>query len=391
MLNEKIPRLPAALALFFLLFFPYSSLQKLGLFILFVLFFSYVYSRITRSSLKIYRKNKIIRCNKYHSSTVSFTAENNGFLPLHSIMLLDCGSGHFYPREGTFLSSFSRNESRDYETPLVTDRRGIFDIGPITVYGSDPLVFFPWQKEYPAVCRIIIYPAWHPLHLLLTKGETGGSLKVHNPVYEDQTKLRNIREYQPGDSLKRINWKASAKSGKLLTMEFSSTISAPAFIFLGLEAEMYPLKHRYGIMERAIEAAASVLVEYGGRGQMTGFYSNGLVNGREPYVPAAAGNLQVVTILEILAGIESSSTSGKSLLQDFFNRGVFPPSGTHIYIITPVVDREILVQMEILRRKRMYIKLIYCGTADKVWESLPSSYDCYLLTEYGRELIHEQK
>ncbi|MCK5199971.1 MAG: DUF58 domain-containing protein, partial [Spirochaetales bacterium] len=267
----------------------------------------------------------------------------------------------------------------------------IFDIGPITVYGSDPLVFFPWQKEYPAVCRIVIYPAWHPLHLLLTKGEAGGSLKVHNPVYEDQTKLRNIREYQPGDSLKRINWKASAKSGKLLAMEFSSTISAPAFIFLNLEAETYPSNYRYGIIERAIEAAASVLVEYGGRGQMTGFSSNGLVKGIEPYVPAAAGNLQTVTILEILAGIKSSTISRKTLLQNFFNRAVFPPSGTHIYIITPVIDREILAQLEILRRKRMFIKLIFCGTSDEVWKSLPATYDCYLLAEYGRELVHEQK
>lgn len=388
---KRISRVPVVLALFLLLFFPYSGLWKLGLFLLFVLFFSYLYSRITRNSLKIYRKNKINRFNKYQSSTVSFTVINNGRLPLQSIMLQDSGKGYFHPLKGNFLSFFNSNESRDFETALIMDKRGIFDIGPVTAHGSDPLVLFPWQKVFPAICRIIIYPAWYPLNMLLIKGETGGSLKVHNPVYEDQTKLRNIREYQPGDSLKRINWKASAKSGKLQTMEFSHTISASAFIFLNMEAKKYPLKHRYRIIERAIEAAASVLMEYGGRGQMTGFSSNGLVNEMEPFVPAAAGNMQTIAILEILAGIESIDTSKKSLLQDFFNKAKYPPSGTHLYIITPVIDKEILAQLEILRKKRMFIKLIYCGSNNDVWKKLPVSYDCYLLTEYGEDLIHEQK
>jgi hypothetical protein len=98
-----------------------------------------------------------------------------------------------------------------------------------------------------------------------------GKLSSQNPLYEDLTRRRSLREYRRGDEPRRINWKASirnfAAAGEgglpggpppLLVNEYEAAISCPLVVFLNLDPYEYALPKRELWFERAIEAAAAL-------------------------------------------------------------------------------------------------------------------------------------
>ena len=56
----------------------------------------------------------------------------------------------------------------------------------------------------------------------------------------------------------RINWKVTARTGKLHSMAYLSYLRAPVLIVLNLTREDYPARYRYHYLERAATVAASL-------------------------------------------------------------------------------------------------------------------------------------
>ncbi|MBC8452794.1 MAG: DUF58 domain-containing protein [Spirochaetes bacterium] len=154
--------------------------------------------------------------------------------------------------------------------------------------------------------EIIIYPEIVSFNRPLTHGTTGGPTPVSNMVYEDHNQYRGMRDYVPGDPLRTINWKASARFSTLQTMEYSNTLSAPACILLDLTAAGYPAKHRNAWIERAVSLTASLTAFYISTGQPMGLLANGApVSAAEndTHVTISSGYAQADAILSALAPI----------------------------------------------------------------------------------------
>ena len=89
-----------------------------------------------------------------------------------------------------------------------------------------------------------MYPTTALAQIKTPGGIPLGTLVTSNPLYEDLTRSRSIRDYQRGDEPRRINWKVSARTGNLMVNEFESTISYPLMVFLNLAPEEYSLRTR---------------------------------------------------------------------------------------------------------------------------------------------------
>ena len=70
--------------------------------------------------------------------------------------------------------------------------------------------------------------------------------------------MRGKRDYVASDSLRRMNWKASASTGRLQIKQFEPSIALQTEIFLNLNASEYVTKHRIDATELAIVVAASL-------------------------------------------------------------------------------------------------------------------------------------
>ena len=103
--------------------------------------------------------------------------------------------------------------------PLATTHRGWQSIGRLAVETTYPLgLFHAWSWVYMD-WRVLVYPA--PAEQAPPLPEPLGGRGLGRPNDQGEDDFSGLRAYQPGDSPRRIAWKASAREQELLTKRFS--------------------------------------------------------------------------------------------------------------------------------------------------------------------------
>jgi len=324
----------------FFLIVPYKAIQLICLSILFIILLSYVYARILRKSLKIERNISELKLACKEQIIVSFSLKNYSRLPVFSCYYFD---------EAPYLLVYGDKNSgmvdlRPYETKLISykisaQNRGLYTIGPVRVRTTDPLGLFTMDYEVHAELNITVRPERIKLITETFPGFPQGHLKIQNPVYEDITMRRSIREYQNGDEQKRVNWRASAKFNKLFTNQYEASYDAPFFVFLNLAEEDYPLQSRGYYTEKAIQMAASIVERSRFLNQRCGFaaYASDF-----PYLKPIQN--QADMILDILSLIKTEPGKLDYNPERKFKHQL--PAGTLIFVVGPEEVTKYFVKVE---------------------------------------------
>lgn len=97
--------------------------------------------------------------------------------------------------------------------------RGVHTIGPTTIHVLDPLGLWTRAIYDSRTTRVTVYPRVHPL------GHTAALLEGYVGMTTEREHFDGVREYRPGDPLRDVNWKASAKrpTGGLAVTEYAGT------------------------------------------------------------------------------------------------------------------------------------------------------------------------
>lgn len=97
-------------------------------------------------------------------------------------------------------------------------RRGEHEIGPVTVAVRDMFGLFERKFEYPLLSKVLVYPQ---LEDLSDDARHALNLLFDETAVISRQEFDSLREYVPGDPLRDIHWKTSAKrDGDLLVAEF---------------------------------------------------------------------------------------------------------------------------------------------------------------------------
>ena len=170
-----------------------------------------------------------------------------------------------------------------------------------------------------------------------------GRTRDKSRAHEDPSRLSGIRDYQPGDSLRRIHWKATAASGRLQVKEMMPTVTGETILLLNLNETDYPRGTWWSLSEAAIETAASLVVHLSASGAALSLITNGRdpisPGNEEPAVPAATGPEQAETILTVLARVEMAL--GRSFADLAATHGNAASWGTRLLLLTPVWSTEL--------------------------------------------------
>jgi uncharacterized protein (DUF58 family) len=138
----------------------------------------------------------------------------------------------------------SRNSFAEDKTSHVFDRRGRFLIRDFELSTRFPFGFFRHRRRLPArETELIVFPklaelSHEPENLPLDAGKL-----VANKRGLGQDLLA-LRDYQPNDDLRRIDWKATARTRQLIVREFSAeddkriTILFDTFVTDGSEVKL---------------------------------------------------------------------------------------------------------------------------------------------------------
>lgn len=131
--------------------------------------------------------------------------------------------------------------------------------------------------------------------------------------------FKELRPYQPGDSFRRINWKASARSVAVnnlpLVNEREPETRRAVWIFLDVATYMdvgLPLSNP---LESTVEASGTLAQYYLSRGSTLGAYAYNSADGVGDLLAPEAGMRQFNRLMEMLASLKPGLAVGQDLLQ----------------------------------------------------------------------------
>jgi uncharacterized protein (DUF58 family) len=251
---------------------------------------------------------------------------------------------------------------RDYTYTVRCRRRGYYTLGPLTAQTGDVLGFATTQLTLRDPSRLIVYPRVVPLRRLgLPSLSTLAALRVPASLFEDPSRVVGVRAYAPGDSLRRIHWGATARTGELSVKQYGRTIARETLLCLDLHFGGYGPKARTEAIEMAITVAASLAHHIVQHERLpVGFATHArdpLINRVTAISLAPSNNARsLLLLLEVLARIEATRGDPfDTLLQEVTARLSF---GSTVVVITGSVTSSLAQSLLALRHSGHAVAVI---------------------------------
>lgn len=238
-------------------------------------------------------------------------------LPAVSIRLdsashLDRSAGYVATIPPRYAAVFNLTES--------FSRRGVFPLPKLELVSAFPFGFIEYRRTVEDNAEVVVYPrvwAVRTVHFERLCGEG----EIPKVVQGDGDEFFCLRDYRPGDDIRRIAWRASARRDQLLVKEVEDDTSR--LVTLIFDPVWHDdLANFDDSFEEAIELVASLAVSLLNR-----HYSVGVVAGHVS-VPLGEGTAHAIKILDLLARItpnKDPAARGPTLAPQ-------APNGAYLYI-----------------------------------------------------------
>jgi uncharacterized protein (DUF58 family) len=276
----------------------------------------------------------------------------------------------------------NKHIKKDINIPI----RGEYRLGSTTSVISDIFGVFKYKNSYSHNGTIKVYPNIYPLKNIKIKGanlrefNTKAMMKELNKGPESLETIKNIREYRIGDSCRRVNWKVTAKHGKLFVKEYESSESPRIHVFLDLRKDSFSLD-KDGIKEEEIVEFFLSLISYL---QEKNSNSQAIIIGENAEVFNISGK-------EHLEGLKNHMVSkyseGKGKLSLFMKRFIFNVNKkSAVVIVTYDMSKENIDYFIDLSTEGYEVTVFYLDripniSEDTIFHTLNKGINCYSVEE----------
>ena len=237
-------------------------------------------------------------------------------------------------------------EERTIELRLRSERWGAFWIGPVLFRARDVLGLRSWEGEAGEAQPLRVYPSEETLRSLVPPLET--QVFAGNQVSRvrgEGIEFADLREWQPGDRVRRVNWRATALRGSLWVNEQYPERNTDVVLFLDTFAEVRA--HGRSTNDRAVRAAATLAHGYLQRKDRVGLVGFG---GVLSWLVPESGTRQLYAIIDTLLSsdiVHSYALRGVEVLPP----RTLPPKAL-VLAITPLLDDRTAAALLDLRARR---------------------------------------
>jgi uncharacterized protein (DUF58 family) len=223
-------------------------------------------------------------------------------------------------------------ERRELELTLRAVRWGGHVIGPTYLRARDPLGLLAWEGSADTRPELRTYPREDVLRRVITPAET--QVFTGNEVARTKSEgieFADIRLWTPGDTLKRVNWRASARRGDLWVNESHPERNTDVILFVDSFAEAR--LGDQGTLDLAVRATATLADAYVRRRDRVGLISFG---GILRWLVPGTGMIQLYRIIDALLDTQIFlSYYWKEI--DVIPRRTLPPSAL-VVALSPLLD-----------------------------------------------------
>jgi uncharacterized protein (DUF58 family) len=297
--------------------------------------------------------------------TVKLNIRNKGWLPVPWLLVyeslpVELAAGSTIRR----VLSLGPHGRTEVIYKLGAYKRGYYPVGPFTTKLGDTLGLADIQELEKQSDFITVYPHIIPLsNAKLPSRSPLGTLRHHLPIFEDPSRMRGKRDYVASDSMRRVDWKATASTGRLQVKLFEPSIALQTVIFLNLNMKEYTARERIDATELAIVIAASLASWTVSQKQAVGLTTNGVdshTNNPEVQpIPSRKGRGQLVRILELLARLQCTESLPLTKMLDAETPKL--PWGTTVVIITGSIDDTLFDEVFQIQRRGQNVVMIIAG------------------------------
>lgn len=331
---RKPSRLVPLLAVFLLILMLFDSYS--GWWALFVMLggawlVSYFWARSLAQGLELKREVRFGWAQVGDTLLERFTLTNRSRFPALWLELYDQSSLPSYrASRGVAVSG---GQTIRWHIEAVCMRRGLFQLGPITIRTGDPLGFYSVVTEFPTTIPLLVLPAVVPLPPIeMAPGGRSGDEWSRPLATIPTVTASQVREYVPGDHHRLIHWPTSARHNILYVRSLDSAQAGDWWILLDMDHRVHLGEGENSTEEHQVVLAASLADKGLRSGRAVGLAA---ADGKLTWLPPRGGDAQRWQILYSLALISQGDWSLAMVLER-----IRPILGRNpsLTIITPSVD-----------------------------------------------------
>jgi uncharacterized protein (DUF58 family) len=245
-----------------------------------------------------------------------------------------------------FALSLDAGEEQTVPLTFRCTRWGVFDVGNVELRATDVFRFVIWEGRLSEPRTLKAYPRPEPLRRVVSARETqvyAGNEVARHPG--DGIEYADLRDFVPGDRVRSINWRASARRQGLVVNERHPERNTDVVILVDSFVDLAGGDR--STLDDTVRAAATLASRYLERRDRVGLVGyGGILRWLRPGMGVGQRYRLVETLLE--TGVEPTFTWRDANL---IPARILAPKAL-IVALTPLVDTRFVTMLEDLRARR---------------------------------------
>ncbi len=284
-----------------------------GVSILFVVFYavaatvllSYLWTRAIGGGLELSRQPSVGHLQVGSQLEERFVAVNASILPITYLEINDHSNFPGYP--ASKVETLGSRQTKTWRIEWQCRRRGRYHLGPLTIRAGDPFGFFSVQRTYADTISFLVFPPIVDLPGIdLPRGAVAGSTSGGARALQITNTAASIRDYQPGDSYKRIHWPTTARRGQLFVKEYDLERSSDLWIILDMDRSTLLGEEEESTEEYQVRIAVALANRVLKENRSVGLIAS---SAEQILVAPDKGGAQLNRILSELAAVHADGTT----------------------------------------------------------------------------------